>query len=83
MSVSVKELEIKLRELHPEIRKHGLTLSLSFDKDKDAWVVGLWKGDHSLTTYLDAKDAASCIEGVQCIYLDLQVSQFIKNFEAC
>jgi hypothetical protein len=82
MSVEVKDLQNKLYEMHPEIKSHGLDLSLDFDKGKDAWIVGLKKGSHSLTTHLESKDAEDCLNGVKCVYLGVQISQFIKNFEA-
>ena len=82
MSVDPKILDSKLREMYPEIVKHDLSLSLSFNKGKDAWIVKLLKGKHELTTHLERKDAEACLEGVQCIYLGVQVAQFLKNFES-
>lgn len=82
MSADAKALDTKLRELYPEIGKHGLSLSLTFDSGKDAWVVRLMKGKHELTTHLEKKDADACFQGVQCIYLGVQISQFIGNFES-
>lgn len=81
MNFDVKDLESKLIEMHPEIKSHGLDLSLEFDKGKDAWIVGLKKGNHTLTTHLESKDADECLNGVKCIYLGVQISQFVKNFE--
>jgi hypothetical protein len=80
MSVEVKALETKLREMYPEIQSHGLDLSLSFDGGKKAWIIGLKKGQHALSTHLDAKDAEDCIDGVKCVYLGVQIGQFLKNF---
>jgi hypothetical protein len=82
MSVEPRALDAKLREMYPEIVKHNLSLSLSFDGGKDAWIVKLAKGKHELSTHLERKDADACFEGVQCIYLGVQISQFIENFEA-
>jgi hypothetical protein len=82
MSVDKKALDSKLRELYPEIVEHDLSMSLSFDNQKDAWIVKLAKGKHELTTHLEKKDADACFEGVQCIYLGIQISQFLKNFES-
>lgn len=81
MSVDKKDLEAKLYEMYPEIKDHGLDLSLDFDKGKDAWIVGLKKGSHSLNTHLENKDAEDCLNGVKCVYLGVQIAQFIKNFE--
>ncbi len=82
MHVEPAALDSKLREMYPEIVEHDLSMSLSFDREKDAWIVKLVKGKHELTTHLESKDAAACFEGVQCIYLGVQISQFLKNFEA-
>jgi hypothetical protein len=82
MSVDPRALDSKLREIYPEIAKHDLSLSLSFDREKDAWIVKLAKGKHELTTHLERKDADACFEGVQCIYLGVQISQFLENFES-
>ncbi|MHC1728306.1 MAG: hypothetical protein AB9866_20270 [Syntrophobacteraceae bacterium] len=82
MSVDPKALDLKLREMYPEIVKHNLTLALNFDRDKDAWIVKLAKGKHELSTHLERKDAEACFDGVQCLYLGVQISQFLENFEA-
>jgi hypothetical protein len=81
MSIDSKALESKIREMYPEIIKHDLSLSLSFDTNTDAWIVKLSKGKHELTTHLEKKDAEGCLDGIQCIYLGVQIGQFIKNFE--
>ena len=82
MSVDSRVLDSKLREIYPEIVKHDLSLSLSFDREKDAWIVMLAKGKHELATHLERKDADACIDGVQCVYLGVQISQFLENFES-
>ena len=82
MSVDPKALAAKLREMYPEIGKHALDLSLNFDDKKGAWIVKLVKGKHELTTHLEKKDAEACLEGIQCVYLGVQVGQFVKNFES-
>jgi hypothetical protein len=82
MNVDAKVLETKLREMYPEIKKHDLALSLCLDDKKEAWIVQLSKGKHALTTHLEKKDAEACLDGIQCIYLGVQIGQFVKNFEA-
>jgi hypothetical protein len=82
MSVEPKALDAKLREMYPEIAKHKLNLSLNFDGKKDAWIVKLVKGAHELTTHLEKKDAEACVDGIQCVYLGVQIGQFVENFEA-
>jgi len=75
------ELAVKLREMYPEIERYGLTLELEFKPEKDYWIVKLERGDHKLHTHLERKDADACLDGVQCVYLGVQVGQFVKNFD--
>lgn len=82
MSVDPKALDSKLREMYPDINKYGFDLSLNFNDQKDAWIVKLNHEKHELTTHLERKDAEACLEGVQCVYLGVQIGQFVKNFEA-
>lgn len=82
MKVEPKVLETKLREMYPEIKKHDLALAVCLDPSKDAWIVQLSRGKHELTTHLEKKDAEACLDGTQCIYLGVQIGQFVKNFEA-
>ncbi len=82
MSADKKTLEGKLREMYREIDKHNLDLALDYDDHKNAWVVKLSKGPHVLTTHLEKKDADDCLDGIECVYLGVQIGQFIQNFEA-
>ena len=81
MGYTQTALEDKIFEMYPEIRKHGIAVSLSFNNEKNAWVVKFSKGRHELTTHLEKKDADDCMDGLKCVYLGVQIGQFIKNFE--
>ncbi|MFZ7111435.1 MAG: hypothetical protein ACOWYE_07105 [Desulfatiglandales bacterium] len=81
MSYTKADLEKKLIEIYPEIRKYGLSLALEFDEGKNAWVVTFKKGDHQRHAYLDKGDADSCMEGNACIYLGVLIIQYIKDLE--
>lgn len=81
MQHQASELAAKLQEMYPQIKQHGLNLELEFKADKGYWVVKLGKGDHLLHTLLNKSDADACLEGVQCVYLGVQVGQFVNNFE--
>jgi hypothetical protein len=74
-------LEDKILEMYPEIRKHGISISLNFDEKKTAYIVKFKKDKQELTTHLEKKDADDCMNNVKCVYLGVQVQQFIKNFE--
>lgn len=81
MSYSKEDLAAKLREMYPEINEHSLNLDLELKQDKGYWVIKLSKGDHALQTLLNISDADACMEGTQCVYLGVQIGQFVKNFE--
>jgi hypothetical protein len=74
-------LKDKIMEMYPEIRKHDLSVGLDFDEQKNAYIVTFKRGTELLTTHLEKKDADDCMNGIKCVYLGVQVEQFIKNFE--
>ncbi len=81
MGYALDELKAKIVDFYPEIEKHQLETSMTFDKEKNAYVIKIQKGEHVLTTFLDKPDADSCMEGNKCVYLGLHIAEFIKNFE--
>jgi hypothetical protein len=81
MSYTNDSLKSKIIEMYPEIRKHSIDASLHFDNGKNAYIINFKKGGKELTTHLEKKDADDCMEGIKCVYLGVQVEQFIKNFE--
>ena len=81
MGYSEADLEKKLLDLYPEITKYGLSLSLSFDQEKDAWIVSFEKESHKRHAILDKKDADACLDGNVCIYLGMLITQYIKDLE--
>jgi len=81
MSYTKEALAEKITEMYREIRDHDLALTLDFSEEKDAWIVGLKKGEHELTTHLEKKDADDCMNGIKCVYLGVQIGQFVLNFE--
>ncbi|MFN3740518.1 MAG: hypothetical protein ACK4TF_07600 [Thermodesulfovibrionales bacterium] len=81
MGYSIVALKDKIIEMYPEIQRYGITVNLSFDEQKNAYIVEFKKGGQELTTHLDKKDADECMNGIKCVYLGVQIGQFIKNFE--
>ncbi|HDY75813.1 MAG TPA: hypothetical protein ENH49_04745 [Candidatus Marinimicrobia bacterium] len=81
MGYTIVALEDKILEMYPEITKHGISVSLIFSEEKNAYIVKLKKGGHELITHLEKKDADECIDGVKCVHLGIQLGEFIKNFE--
>ena len=81
MGYTDESLKGKIIEMYPETVKHGITVGLDFSKDKNAYIVKFKKGAHELTTHLEKKDADECMNDIKCVYLGVQIGQFIKNFE--
>ena len=81
MTYTKDDLAGRVLEMYPEIRHHGLFLDLTFDNEKDAWIIKLTRDGKKLTTYLEKKDADECMNNIKCVYLGVQVEQFIRNFE--
>jgi hypothetical protein len=74
-------LKDKILEMYPEIREHNLSVGLDFDEQKNAYIITFKRDKEVLTTHLEKKDADDCMNGIKCVYLGVQVEQFIKNFE--
>ena len=74
-------LEEKILEMYPQIKQHRIAIGMSFDEGKNAWIIKFTRDGKELTTHLDKKDADDCMNNIKCIYLGVQVEQFIKNFE--
>jgi hypothetical protein len=74
-------LQDKIVEMYPEISRNGIVVSLEFDEAKNAYIVKFKRDKKELTTHLEKKDADDCMENIKCVYLGVQVGQFIKNFE--
>ncbi|MEW6713816.1 MAG: hypothetical protein AB1306_01835 [Nitrospirota bacterium] len=81
MGFTIVGLKDKLMEMYPEMSEHGISLTIDFSKEKKAYVVKLKKDQHELSTHIEKKEAEECMDGLKCIHLDIQVRQFIENFE--
>jgi len=81
MGYSDVALEDKILEMYPEIRRYGISVNLTFDKGENAYIVKFTRDKKELTTHLEKKDADDCMNNIKCVYLGVQVAQFIKNFE--
>ena len=82
MGYTIVDLKEKLMEMYPEIERHGIKMGVDFSAEKNAYVVKFSKNSHELTTHLEKKDADECMDGIKCVYLGVQIGQFVKNFEA-
>ncbi|HSB31520.1 MAG TPA: hypothetical protein VLD55_07955 [Candidatus Sulfobium mesophilum] len=81
MAYSDDQLRAKILEMYPEIAKHDISFSLSFNAGKNAYILDFRKGGHELTTHLEKKDADDCMNNIKCVYLGVQVGQFLRYFE--
>ncbi|MCX7913678.1 MAG: hypothetical protein N2511_03740 [Thermodesulfovibrionales bacterium] len=81
MAYTIETLKEKIFEMYPEIKERGISMSIEFDSNKAAYVIKFKKDDNELTTHLEKKDADDCMNNIKCIYLGVQIEQFIKNFE--
>jgi hypothetical protein len=81
MGYTIVALKEKIMEMYPEIERHGISVGLTFDEEKNAYIVKFDKEGQELTTHLEKKDADDCMNNIKCVYLGVQIEQFIKNFE--
>jgi hypothetical protein len=81
MGYTIVALKEKIMEMYPEIERHGISAGLEFSEEKNAYIVRLKRGGGELTTHLEKKDADDCMDNIKCVYLGVQIAQFIKNFE--
>jgi len=81
MGYTIDALKEKIMEMYPDTKKHNISVGLEFSEEKNAYVVKFKRGKHELTTHLEKKDADDCMDGIKCVYLGVQIGQFIKNFE--
>ncbi|MDA8388583.1 MAG: hypothetical protein M0Z58_07990 [Nitrospiraceae bacterium] len=80
MGYTVVALKEKVLEMYPEIERHGITVGIDFSAGKNAFIVKFSKNGNELTTHLEKKDADECMDGIKCVYLGVQIEQFLKNF---
>ena len=80
MAYTDEGLKDKIAEMYPEIQRKGIALGLDFSGEENACIVKLTKGKHEFTTHLKKIDADECMNNVKCIYLGVQIGEFIKNF---
>ncbi|MFZ3066184.1 MAG: hypothetical protein WA277_12980 [Nitrospirota bacterium] len=81
MAYTIVALKEKILQMYPEVEKNGISVGLTFDDGKNAYIINFIKDKHALTTHLEKKDADECMNNIKCVYLGVQVGQFIKNFE--
>jgi len=81
MKHTLDEFKDKIHQMYPDLDKHGVHSSVTFDKKKNAFVLELKKGVHHLATYIDKVDADKCLDNIECVHLGVQIGQFMENFK--
>jgi len=81
MAYTFEALKDKIVDMYPEIKEHKILTAVDFSPQKNAYVITFTRGSETLTTHLEKNDADECMNGIKCVYLGVQVSQFISNFE--
>ena len=81
MGYSQVALEDKILQMYPEIRENGITPRMSFDEQKNAWVVKFSKGSKESVAYLEKEDADACMDNTYCEAFKTELCDVIKNFE--
>lgn len=71
----------KILGIYPEIQRHGISVSVDFDDDKEVWAVVFQKDGHELTSILDKSDVDECIAGRKCVHLGVKIGEFVDNFQ--
>ena len=82
MKYSNVALKDKILEMYPDIEKHKVKVSLSFNEEKNAYILRFKRGKDELITHLDKSDADDCMNNIRCVHLGIKVEQFIGNFES-
>ncbi|MDH3346611.1 MAG: hypothetical protein OEM02_00725 [Desulfobulbaceae bacterium] len=79
--ITKKELCDKIIMLYPDINYCGIDVQVLPDTGTKAWVVKLNKGNYERMHYLEEPDVNSCMEGMQCFTLGLEIAKLRKNIE--
>jgi hypothetical protein len=79
--VDKAQLCTKITELYPDIGECGIDIDVTYNDDKQAWVVDLKKDQFELKTYLEEGDADKCMLGQQCVGLGIEIAQLRANIE--
>src|SRR4030043_1818224 len=74
-------LEDKILEMYPEIIGYGLSPRLSFDEDKNAWIIKFRKDHQEFTTCIDQEDADACMDNTYCESFGAELKKILRQAE--
>ena len=75
------QLCAKITELYPDIGECGIDVDVTYDEEKQSWIVDLKKDKFELKSYLEDGDADKCMLGQQCVSLGIEIAQLRTNIE--
>ena len=81
MNYHKEDLERKLLEIYPELKRVGVSVELEFDHKRDSWILSFTRGHFKKHAFLHQKDAEACMEGRMCMYLWGIVDQYVQEIE--
>jgi hypothetical protein len=73
--IDEEKLSNLVKGLHPAIAEYGIDVTVSWDNDKKVWDIELKRGEHILTTSIEADDAALCLETKECPALRTKIDE--------
>ncbi|MDI6864242.1 MULTISPECIES: TusE/DsrC/DsvC family sulfur relay protein [Thermodesulfovibrio] len=80
MAYTIEDLKNKIFEMYPEVKQQSFNVNIYYSEEKQSYIIRFQKGTSELITHLDKQDADDCMNNVKCVYLGVQIGQFIKNF---
>jgi hypothetical protein len=80
MAYTIEDLKNKILEMYPEVKAQGFNVNIYYNGEKQSYIIRFQRGTSELITHLDKNDADDCMNNIKCVYLGVQIGQFIKNF---
>jgi hypothetical protein len=74
-------LEDKILEMYPEIVGYGLSPRLSFDEDKNTWIIKFRKDHREFTSCIDKEDADACMDNTYCESFGAELKKILRQVE--
>ncbi|MEW6584077.1 MAG: hypothetical protein AB1442_00525 [Nitrospirota bacterium] len=75
-------LEDRILQMYPEILNKGISPRISFDEQRDTWLIKLKKDGKEITICLNKEDADACMDNTYCKSFGEEVGKAVKEFAA-
>lgn len=66
----------RIVSLYPDMGDCGDDISITWDRENEAWAVDFSIDGQQIRHYLEDDDAAACVLGRQCIGMGIEFGQF-------